>query len=80
MKVKQLIRILEKCDPDAIVILSSDWEGNGFYELGQVDGKNNAWDAENGRLGFARLTEDLESKGYSDEDVVEGVPAVVIWP
>jgi hypothetical protein len=80
MKVKQLIRILEKCDPDAIVILSSDGEGNGFYELGQVDGKNNAWDAENGRLGFARLTEDLESKGYGDEDVVEGVPAVVIWP
>jgi len=33
MKVKALIKLLEKMDPDAVVILQSDPEGNGYSPL-----------------------------------------------
>ncbi len=36
MKVKQLIKQLEKANPSAEVILSSDAEGNSFHALGEV--------------------------------------------
>lgn len=31
--VKQLVENLEKCDPDAVVILQKDAEGNGYSPL-----------------------------------------------
>ena len=33
MKVKELIEHLEKCDPEAMVVMSKDSEGNGFSPL-----------------------------------------------
>ena len=36
MRVKQLIKILKTMDPDLVVVLSSDEEGNSFGELRDV--------------------------------------------
>lgn len=38
MKVKELIDLLEKCDPRAEVIMQRDPEGNGYSPLSVVDG------------------------------------------
>ena len=41
MKVRELTEQLAKRDPDAIVILSRDIEGNGFSPLAQIDPGDN---------------------------------------
>lgn len=37
MKVKELIRKLQKEDPESVVVLQSDSEGNGYSPLADVD-------------------------------------------
>jgi len=37
MKVKDLIKFLNRCDPDDTVVLSSDAEGNDYKELCDYD-------------------------------------------
>lgn len=37
MKVHELVRELQTCDPDAIVVMSKDAEGNSYSPLAQVD-------------------------------------------
>lgn len=81
MKVKQLITELSKLDPEALVVLSSDMEGNRFGELDSVD-DNNMYDKQNHEITGCRvLTEQLKRHGYTDEDLGKsGVSAVVLWP
>jgi len=82
MKVKELIKILEALDQEAIVIISSDGEGNSkspFSEACYCAYKaENAWSGETGLL---ELTEELKAEGYTEEDVLENAePAVVLYP
>lgn len=78
MKVKQLIEILQSCDPESSVVTASDPEGNSFSENLTV-GDNYLFDGEN--VGFASLTEGMQASGYSEEDVLEsGDPCIVLWP
>lgn len=74
MKVKQLIKQLQKFDPDHEVILSGDSEGNRFSpasELGEYCyTPENTWSGE-----IRDLDDELE------EDEAKPVAnAVVIWP
>lgn len=33
-----------------------------------------------GEVGLEALTEELEAGGYTDEDIVEGIPALILHP
>lgn len=80
--VSELIKQLKECDPNRIVIISKDSEGNdyspfsGFYEASYK--ANSTW---SGEIGLETLTEEDRKSGYSEEDVLEdGVPCVVLRP
>jgi hypothetical protein len=77
MTVRQLVEILMKDDPDRIVILSRDQEGNGFSPLRSFE----ACKYNDGEVGLEELTPELEAAGYSDEDVMHGgKKALCLWP
>jgi hypothetical protein len=80
MKVKELIQQLKQEDPERVVLVSRDEEGNGFLELrelGTSAGTNGGYEWE---IGLEELTDELKKQGYSDEDVMDGVPVLVLWP
>ena len=78
MKVSELIELLKKCNPNEIVIMSSDGEGNYYRILGGID-KTSCWDGEN--VGLRELTDEDRKIGYSEEDVLEdGVNCVILFP
>jgi hypothetical protein len=79
MKVKKLIKLLQKFDPDSIVIMQGDPEGNGYAPLSDAEG-NGSWNKKDREYGYATLTKELEERGYSEEDCIAGEPAVVLWP
>ena len=39
-----------------------------------------SWNKKDQEYGYAKLTEELEKRGYSEEDCIDGEPAVVLWP
>lgn len=82
MKVRELIELLQQEDPEREVILSRDAEGNGYSPCDGEFGTGayrptTAW---SGEYGIEALTDVLEAGGYTDEDVVEGIPALVLYP
>jgi len=36
MNVKQLIEYLKACDPNSVILVASDEEGNAYHELGKI--------------------------------------------
>jgi len=76
MKVKELKALLEEEDPERVVVLSQDAEGNGFSLLSAVE--HYAFDGED--IGLEVLTPELMEQGYSEEDVMKAQPALVLWP
>lgn len=76
MNVKQLIKRLEKFDPDMLVVMSTDSEGNGFDTLTSIETHS----YKDGEIGLLELTPELKERGYTNEDVLIGKPAVVLWP
>jgi len=77
MTVKELIGILQTHDPDRIVILSRDAEGNGFALLESFE----PCKYRDGDIGLETLTSELEAAGYSNEDVMRGgKKALCLWP
>lgn len=80
MTVRELQAILAKCNPNDIIVLSSDGEGNGYEMCYTVSTKYN-YDSANKEIGLRQLTPEDIKLGYSDEDVNEGgVACVVLWP
>lgn len=65
MTVRELIHLLGTLDPNALVVLSSDAEGNEFlplsgdYSIGQYDGK---------------------AQDFCDDSDIKGESAVALWP
>lgn len=81
MKVKELIKLLNKVDPERIVILSKDGEGNGFSPLLDLEEKSYLADSTwSGEIGIEKLTPELIAEGYTNEDVGKGEKALVFWP
>lgn len=82
MTVKELIEELLKIDLDRIVILQKDSEGNGYSPLAGIDG-NAVYNAETtycGEVKIAYLTTELIKQGFSDDDVGDGQPCLVLYP
>lgn len=81
MTVEQLIDLLQQYPKDALVIQSNDSEGNHFSPCEEVSlGRYEAENGWSGTFGLAELTKELEEKGYTEEDVVDGPLAVCLWP
>lgn len=80
MKVSELIELLKSEDPERIVILSRDCEGNGYSPLYNVETAAYK-DAEIGLESINDLTPDIRELGYCEDDIlVGGQPAIVFWP
>jgi len=83
MKVKQLIKLLEKCDPNAQVIVQKDAEGNGFSSLADAtfDG---VYIAESAWNGTVYSTEWSADDAGMDEDewkkILRRKRCVVLYP
>ncbi len=81
MTVKELISELKKVDGDRIVIMSSDVEGNSHSPLSEiwegVYSPNTKW---SGDVGFSKLTPELKTLGYSEDDIIEGEKALILSP
>jgi len=83
MTIKELIKLLKKEDPNRLVIMSSDSEGNSFSPLSEVSTcayrSDNSWSGEVGLEG--PLSDELISEGYSQEDIMQdGEPALCLHP
>lgn len=81
MKIRDLIVLLQACDPDDLVVLSKDGEGNSFSPLSETS--LDLFDGDEGIL-LRELTPELEAEG-EDEDGVgsleEGhVRCITLWP
>jgi SpoU rRNA methylase family enzyme len=83
--VQDLIDALKECDPKAIIICSSDTEGNNYSPLLGIDTSalfvfEGSW---SGSVFLAELTPEAREAGFADEDVYtgsDGVKAVVFYP
>ena len=77
MTVKQLIEKLQSVEPDRLVVVSRDEEGNGFSKLWEIETCAYA----EGEIGLESLTTEDVQRGYTAEDVMtHGEKAVVLWP
>ncbi len=82
MTVRELIELLQDEDPDALVVVQKDPDGNGYSPL------NDIWEggyvAENNWSGEAyllELTQHDRKAGYTEEDVREdATKAVFLCP
>lgn len=84
MKVYELIELLKVCDPNDLVVLSKDSEGNGFSPLVDVD-TSSAYTPETtwyGDVALRELTSELAEDGYDEEDVAgpDAIPCVILSP
>lgn len=82
MTVKELIEALQKVDQTRIVILQKDGEGNGYSPIAGID-DNTVYEAEttySGEVRIHHLTDALIEQGFSDEDVGDGQPCLVLYP
>ena len=80
MKVRELIGALEDMDPDAIVILQKDSEGNGFSPLNGVD---DSFEYVGEGLGTGDVYPDAPNDYYSEADLYDGddaEPCVLLYP
>ena len=83
MKVSKLIELLQKEDPDRLVILQKDSEGNGYSSLSGVDTgayvPDSTW---SGEVHLEKLTPEREKAGYTEEDVAPPgfKKAVILFP
>lgn len=82
MKVKELKELLGKIDDNCVVIMSKDAEGNNFSPLAELEDSHcyladSTW---SGEIGLKILTPELMKEGFSEEDVIDGEPALVLWP
>ncbi|MDR3504363.1 MAG: hypothetical protein P4L79_17485 [Legionella sp.] len=83
MKVKELIELLKKENQEAIVIMSSDEEGNSFSPFYGFSSQNSylANSTYSGDVGYNELTKELKEDGYTEEDIIsDGEPALVLYP
>jgi hypothetical protein len=82
LTVRDMIAALQREDPDAIVVMAKDAEGNSYSPYRQlwagVYQAETTWD---GVVGFPALTNELRADGYTEEDVLpDGIPAVILTP
>lgn len=75
--MRELIEELKQMDPERVVAMSRDSEGNSFALVAEV--ATAAY--KDGDIGLEELTPEEIKEGYSESDVLEGgEKAVVLWP
>jgi hypothetical protein len=82
MKIKQLIEELQKLNPEAEVLMSSDTEGNEYNSLSTI-GTNHAYKGSGCdiEIGLEKLTAADKKAGCTEEDVPDGgKPCIILWP
>jgi hypothetical protein len=79
MNAKDLRKLLKGVPDDALVVLSSDPEGNRYRLLQDVD-KGYNFDETNLVVGLTEIDAHLREAGYSDDDVIEGERCIILWP
>lgn len=83
MKVKELIEKLKEHDQDRVVVMSKDGEGNEYSPLANMGTASyvaeSTW---SGYIGLepGDLDDEAIAQGYTEEDVKNGEPALVLWP
>ncbi len=77
MKVKELIEILILADPEALVVLSKDGEGNDYSPVCDWD-DSFRYEAESSYNGTLLEKEDVEE--YEHDRWDEAQKCVVLWP
>jgi len=77
MKVNELVKILEQLDPETEVVLQGDAEGNSYMSLYSY--WEGGFDEEAGEAGYLELTGQLKKQGYTEEDIIKGKPAIMLW-
>lgn len=82
MTVRELIALLSVEDPERLVVMAKDAEGNYYSPLhGTWAGAYKARSTWSGEVGFEYLTEAEIIQGYGEGDVVtDGVPALILTP
>jgi hypothetical protein len=81
MKVKDLIKALKKVDPNRIVVMSKDSEGNSHSPLAYIMTCAYSPDSTySGQIGLEKLTPEDKKLGYTEEDLVKGNPAICLYP
>lgn len=81
MTVNDLIDMLKTIkNKKRIVILQRDPEGNGFAPADDGVDDNAVWYSEDEDVGIEKLTKENRKDGYTEDDVREGEPAVILWP
>lgn len=83
LTVGDLIELLQDYDPDTIVVMASDPEGNGYAPLCKVDaGFFNSKDASfyTEEEFFGDDEEVIEEDEYTEDTKLHGTPAVGFWP
>jgi len=77
MKVKELMKILETLDPETEVVIQGDAEGNSY--MGLYSYWFGGFNEEDGEAGHLKLTDKLKKEGYTEEDIIDGKPAIFLW-
>ena len=81
MKIKDLIKELKELDPERIIVMSKDSEGNNFSPLSEIEeGSYEEESSYNGEFGLEKLTPKLKKAGYDEENIIEGKKAICFWP
>lgn len=81
MTVKELKELLNIHDDNRIVIMSKDAEGNSYSPLCHAyEGSYLATSTWAGEAGLESLTEEDIRLGYTEEDILDGVPALILKP
>jgi hypothetical protein len=84
MTVQELMNRLIRCDPNDLVIMARDSEGNGYSPLCDLD-VSSAYIPDAtwyGEVGLRELTPELIDAGYGEEDVApsDAQPCVILCP
>lgn len=78
MIVSDLIELLQNCDPNAVVILSSDSEGNSYSPL--VDCAAGFYNEKNQEFNSEEDVYEIELDDGETDVISRGIEAVVLWP
>ena len=78
MKVKELIKQLEKCNQEDLVVMSIDGEGNSYNPIADVHA-GMVYSPER-QVGYSKLTPTLISAGFEEEDIINGEPCIILCP
>lgn len=75
MLVKELIEQLKQCDPDDLIVLSEDEEGNGYYEMNYF--WKGIYNKEERQAKIRKLTPELIKCGFTEADIGTGINCIV---